>query len=257
LFLIKNKPTMVLMGSDESKQKIAEFHHPVPPEIRQAVIDTGGVTDGSVIPLLRGLSALDMRIKLTVEKYRPAYKALEEARRRGGSKRRLIQDINALLKAEKVLKFWLPWLSGDGIISADVVSLIRKGKLSEWLKEWPSKRGRRSELFLALCAEDLAKLFKQFGRREPPWGKIGRAIATGIPEARALGERDYGNWILNLVRRHRLQQTPVKINPLSRRPARRNTKHLRDVRFVRPNLGTLRQQLLKDRQRRRKSRGKL
>lgn len=243
------------MGNDESKQKTADFHHPVSPEILQAVIDTGGVTDGSIIPHLKDLSLLEMRIKLTVQNYRPAYKSFEEARRRAGSKRQRKKQVDAVMKAERALTPFLPWLSGDGVISADVVSLILKGKLSESLKQWPSKMGTPSKWILAQCAEDLVKLFKQWGSREPPWGEIGQAIAAGIPEAQALGERDYGNWILKLVTRHREEQKLLK-QPLSRRPARRNTKKLRAVRFVPPNRVTL-QQALADRQRQRKSRGKL
>jgi hypothetical protein len=237
------------MSHDESQQKPADFHHPVSPEIVQAVMDTGGVTDGSIIPDLEGLSPLEMRIKLTVQNYRPAYRALEEARRRGGTKRQLKKQINAVLEAERILKLWMPWLSGAGVISADVVPLIAKGKLSEGLKQWPSRMGTPSKWILAQCAEDLVKLFTQFGSREPPWVKIGEAIAVGIPEAQAQENSDYGNWILKLVERHREKQRLSK-QPLSKRPARRNTKHLRAVRFVPPNPGTLQQELA-DRQRRR------
>jgi hypothetical protein len=163
------------MGIDETKQKKADFHHPVPPEIVKAVIDTGGVTDGSIIPLLKGLSPLEMRIKLTVQKYRPAYKALEEARERG-TKRQLKKQINAVLEAERILKFWSPWLSGDGVISADVVSLIAKGKLSEWLKQWTSKKG----MILADCAEDLARLFYNSGDASRRGEKSGKLLPTGF-----------------------------------------------------------------------------
>jgi hypothetical protein len=207
------------MGNDESKQKTADFRHPVSPKILQAVTDTGGVTDGSIIPLLKDLSPLEMRIKLTVQKWRPAYSALEEARRRAGSKRQRKKEVDAIVNAERVLTFWLPWLSGDGVISGDVISLINKGELSDWLKRWPSKLGRRSELILAGCAEDLEKVFKQFGRRKSPWEEIGQAIATGIPEAQAY-KSDSGNWIYQLVKRHR--QGLLKIN--SRRVGQRNTK---------------------------------
>lgn len=237
------------MGIDETKQKKADFHHPVPPEIVKAVIDTGGVTDGSIIPLLKGLSPLEMRIKLTVQKYRPAYKALEEARERG-TKRQLKKQINAVLEAERILKFWSPWLSGDGVISADVVSLIAKGKLSEWLKQWTSKK---RDDFGGLRRR-LGEAFLQFGRRKPPWGKIGEAIADGIPGVWALGKGDCGDRIYQLVKRHRKQQNPLKINslkqPLSGRLAQRNAKHLRVVRFVPPNPHTLQQEFA-DRQRRR------
>jgi hypothetical protein len=205
------------MGMTEFKHKTADFHHPVSPEILQAVIDTGGVTDGSIIPDLRGMSPLEMRIKLTVQKYRPAYKPFDEARERAGSKRKRKKELNAIVKAERVLTFWLPWLSGDGVISADVVSLIQQGKLSEWLKHWPSQMGRRSELILFWCAEDLVKLFKQSGRHTSPWKKIGEAIAEGIPEAQPPHRSDLGNWIHKLVQRHQeLERTLRKTSAIAK-----------------------------------------
>jgi hypothetical protein len=139
------------MGNDESQQKPADFHHPVSPEILQAVIDTGGVTDGSIIPLLEGLSPLEMRINLTVRKWKPAYTAFAEARKRTGSKRQRKKEIDAIAKAERILAHWLPFLSADGLNPGNVSSIIAGGKWSEWLKQWPSQAGRPSEFILAEC----------------------------------------------------------------------------------------------------------
>ena len=147
------------MGNGESKQETADFHHPVSPEILQAVIDTGGITDGSVIPLLKDLSPLDMRITLTIHKWRPLYTARAEAHQRTG-KRRLKSQKNTLLKANEVLKFWIPWLSAYDEISKELLALISKGELlriADWLSLWPPQKGRRDEFVLVGCAEDLAK----------------------------------------------------------------------------------------------------
>jgi hypothetical protein len=194
------------MGNDESQQKPADFHHPVSPEILQAVIDTGGVTDGSIIPLLEGLSPLEMRINLTVRKWKPAYTAFAEARKRTGSKRQRKKEIDAIAKAERILAHWLPFLSADGLNPGNVSSIIAGGKWSEWLKQWPSQAGRPSEFILAECAEDLAKVFKREGYRKPPWEEIGNIISDKILDADGLHKGDLGNWILNLVKRHRRQQ---------------------------------------------------
>jgi hypothetical protein len=194
------------MGMTESKQKPADFHHPVSPEILQAVIDTGGVTDGSIIPLLMSMSPLQMRIKLTIQKWKPAYGAFNGARKRAGSKRKRKKEVDAIAEAERILNFWLPWLSADGLTPGNIPSLIARGKFSEWLNDWPTQTGRPSELILAGCAEDLVKVFKQSGSRKPPWEKIGEAIAAEIPEARPPSRCDVGNWIYKLVKRHRQQE---------------------------------------------------
>jgi hypothetical protein len=195
------------MGNTESQQKPADFHHPVSPEILQAVIDTGAVTDASIIPLLKDLSPLQMRIMLTVRKWKPAYSAFNQARKRAGSKRQRKKDVDAVAKAEQILIFWLPWLSADGLTPGEVPSLITRGKWSEWLRDWPTQMGRPNESILVGCAEDLVKIFKQSGNRKPPWGKIGKAIAEGIPEAQPPSKAsDLGHWIYQIVKRHRQQQ---------------------------------------------------
>src|SRR5688572_17491473 len=98
--------------STESKQKRADFHPPLThAALLQAVIDTGGVADELAIPLLKDISLLEMRIKLTIRKWKRAYSAFAELSRRWGSKRQRKKQVGAVVKAEKVLEFWLPWLS--------------------------------------------------------------------------------------------------------------------------------------------------
>jgi hypothetical protein len=190
------------MRSIDSQPKRSTFD-PISPEILQAVSDTGGVTDGSIIPLLQGLSPLEMRIKLTIQKYKPAYSAFAEARRQGGSKRRLKKQIKAVLEADRILKFWLPWFEG---ISRELFSVISKGEIrraAKWLSLWPPQRGRRDEFILARCAEELAQVFKRSGRSRRPWTEIGEIIATEIPEAHAPHKSDLGHWIYQIVKRNR------------------------------------------------------
>src|SRR5262249_1675731 len=135
------------MSSSESQQKMAAFHHPVRPDILQAITDTGGVTDGSIISELEALSPFDpqtplnIRINLTIQKYKTAYSAFREARRRGGSKRQLKKQADAIVKAEQILKPWLPFLLGDQFISGEMADFIAKGKLSEWFKHRQPHRG--------------------------------------------------------------------------------------------------------------------
>jgi len=213
LLAFKNIP-MTSMGNGESKQETADFHHPVSPEILQAVIDTGGVTDGSVIPLLKDLSPLDMRITLTIHKWRPLYTARAEAHQRTG-KRRLKSQKNTLLKANEVLKFWIPWLSAYDEISKELLALISKGELlriADWLSLWPPQKGRRDEFVLVGCAEDLAQVFIRSGRRKPPWKEIGKIIAEQIPWVYVpiTNWDDRGNWIYNLVTRRRAREQELK-----------------------------------------------
>lgn len=144
-----------------------------------------------------------MRINLTVRKWKPAYTASAEARKRTGSKRQRKKEIDAIEKAERILARWLPFLSADGLTPGNVSSLIAAGKWSEWLKQWLSKAGRPSEFILAQCAEDLAKVFKREGYRKPPWEKIGEIISDQILNADGLHKGDLGNWILQIVKRHR------------------------------------------------------
>jgi hypothetical protein len=147
-----------------------------------------------------------MRINLTVRKWKPAYAHFAEARKRAGSKRRRKKEIDALVKAERILTFWLPQLSADELTPGEVPSLITRGKWSEWLKDQASQMGRPSEFILAGCAEDLAKIFKREGYRKPPWEEIGNIISDKILDADALHEGDLGNWIYQIVKRHRRQQ---------------------------------------------------
>jgi hypothetical protein len=201
---------MASMGSTETKQKTADFHHPVSPEILQAVIDTGGVTDASIIPHLKDLSPLEMRINLTIQKYKRAYCDFNEARKRAGNKRIRKKAADTVAKAERILTDWLPWLSADGLTPGSVSSLITRGKWSKWLSRWPTQMGRPSESILAGCAEELVKVFKQSGYRKPPWGQIGEAIAVMIPEAHFSDKSDLGHWIFQIVKRHRKHKAYVR-----------------------------------------------
>jgi hypothetical protein len=207
------------MSREESKQKTAALRHSVSSAVWQAIADTGGVTDCSLIAL-ENQSPLEMRITLTIHKWRPAYSAFAEGRKRAGNKRQREKQIKAIREADRVLKFWIPWLCAE--ISGDLLCLVANGELgrvADWLSRWPPQSGRTDEFILAACAEDLAVVFKRSGRRKPPWTEIGEIIATKIPEAGAARSvSDRGQWIYQLVKRHRrrkeeLKKIPEVLNP--------------------------------------------
>lgn len=184
---------------------MAEFRDSIPRDVLEAVTETVGVCDKSVIRRLIPMSPLERRVYLTVDKWKWLYKVQSRDRELRGNRNKLKKEVNTIQAADRILKTLIGPLSTAEGISPQFLSCLAKGelqKIANWLSFWQTTRGRPAELALARCAEGLARVFNRHAGR-PSWERVGEIMAKEFPEAGPPLKGDLRLWALNLVRRHR------------------------------------------------------
>jgi hypothetical protein len=195
---------------------MAEFRDSIPRDVLEAVTETVGVCDVSVIRRLIPMSPLERRVRLTVDHWKWFYKVVLRDRELRGNRNKLKKQVNTIQAAERVLKTLIVPLSAADGISGEFLSYLAKGelqKIANWLSWWQTSRGRPAELALARCAEALAKVFKRHAGR-PSWECVGEIMAKEFPEAAPPVKGDLRLWTLNLVRRHRKRDEQLSELPI-------------------------------------------
>jgi hypothetical protein len=195
---------------------MAEFRDSIPPDVVQAVTETVGICDGSVIRRLIPMSPLERRVYLTVDKWKWFYKVQSRDRELRGNRNKLKKEVSTIKAADRILKNLIGPLSTVEGISAQFLGCLAKGelqKIANWLSWWPTTHGRPPELALARCAEALATVFKRHAGK-PNWERVGEIMAEYFPEAGPPLKGDLRLWVLNLVRRHRKKNEQLRELPI-------------------------------------------
>jgi len=195
---------------------MAAFGYSIPRDVLEAVTETVGVCDASVIRRLIPMSPLERRVYLTVENWKWFYKAASRDRELRGNRKKLKREVNTIQAADRILKSLIGSLSAAEGISGEFLSFLAKGellKIAHWLSWWPTTYGRPAELALARCAEALATVFKRHAGKKN-WQRVGEIMAENFPEAGPPLKGDLRLWALNLVRRHRKRDEQLSKLPI-------------------------------------------